>query len=192
MVEWAQTTVGRGTSGVLPVSHGDDSNLFVEFYKDARTGEDFIHMIAPGDKMTDWRQPVRETHKQRFPAQWEAYQNQKDQFAGQTRLEEVAWLDEATNHQLRAVGVFTLEQLAAVSDGNLANIGHGATHLRERARKEVDDKRKVEEFEKKDAETQELREQLLALQRQVSDMAVARQAQPKRRGRPPKQKDETA
>jgi hypothetical protein len=42
-------------------------------------------------------------------------------------------VDAGTAASLRAVGIFTVEQLASISDGNLTNVGMGARVLREQA-----------------------------------------------------------
>jgi hypothetical protein len=129
----ANTKVNNGQR----VLHGSDEELFVTFYKNALSGKDHVKIRFPGDKHSTYDQPVKEKDKRRFAHAWDAYENQLERFPGQTRLEEVAWVDEATRLSLQAAGVFTVEQLAAVTDGNLEGIGMGARGLRAKAQQEA-------------------------------------------------------
>ena len=75
-----------------------------------------------------------------------------EQTVGQTPLTAVAWIDEAARYELMATHVHSLEQLAAVNDGNLDNMMMGARALRDRARTEVDRAAKADQFDERDAE----------------------------------------
>jgi len=70
-----------------------------------------------------------------------AYQVQIEAFKAQsgeglssgTPISQWGQVDAGTAASLRAVGIFTVEQLASVSDGNLQNVGMGGRVLREQA-----------------------------------------------------------
>lgn len=188
MVEFAQATVPAGGGTVKTVVHGGDENLYVEFYKNPEDGKDHIKMRIPGDKHFAPDFLADERYQRRFPQQWEAYQNQNDQFEGQTRLEEVAWINEGMRHHLQSFGVFTIDALAKVIDGNLSNIGHGARELRERAKEHLATAQKAAAFDTAQAEKAELQGTLEAMQKQMAEMQkqLAEQQKPKRRGRQPK------
>lgn len=130
----ASTKVNNGQR----VQHGSDEELFVSFYKHSLSGKDHVKIRFPGDKHSIYDQPVTVQDKRRFARAWGAYENQLERFPGQTRLEEAAWVDEATRLTLQAAGVFTVEQLAAVTDGNLEGLGMGARALRAKAQQEAD------------------------------------------------------
>lgn len=186
MVEFAQATGLSGRGEVATVIHGGDENLYVEFYKNPTDGLDHVKMMIPGDKtfMPDYI--ADERYQRRFARQWEAYKTQKDQFEGETRLEELAWIDPATRTHYNSLGVFTLEGLSSVADGMLSNLGPEARKFRERAMAEIDQHRKAAAYEKTEAEKAEMQGQIDELKSLVESL------QPKRRGRPPKEVPDAA
>lgn len=166
------------------VHYGDEADLSVAFYKNAVTGKDHVKIAFPGDKHATFDQPVREKDKIRFARQWDDYQNQGVRFAGQTRLEEVAWMNEATVNAFKALNIFTVEQLAAVQEGNIHNLGGGARSWIAKAKHHVDERRKIEQADAAEAKTAALENQLAALRAQVDELSKPR------RGRPPKEAEE--
>lgn len=187
MVEFAQATGLSGRGNVSTVIHGGDENLYVEFYKNPTDGMDHIKMMIPGDKtfMPDYI--ADERYQRRFPRQWEAYKSQKDQFDGETRLEEIAWIDPATRTHYNSFGIFTVEGLASVSDGNLSNLGAEARKFRERAAAEVESHRRAAAYEQAEADKAKMQGQIDNLQSMVEELT-----KPKRRGRPPKEDQDAA
>ena len=161
------------------VRHGTDENLHVEFYKNITTGKDHIKMLIPGDKHFQPDRPVTDVDKKRFRAQWERYENNLNQFESQTMLDEVAWLDPGTKNILRLNQIFTLDQLATVSDANLKNVGHGAREMRQRAIEHLEERDRNAANASASAELQELRDQVARLealvdrQSQAQDQAIA-------------------
>ena len=153
-----------------PLSGGGDDSLFAEFYRNPVDGLDHIRIRIPGDKTYLPDLLATEIHKQRFPRQWEAYRSQTDQTEGQTRLEEVGWIDDGTRGMLKALHIFTVEALAATTDGNLANIGMGARTLRERAQAFVDQRRKATAYEESETEKAAMREKLDAMQEKMDSL----------------------
>ena len=141
-----------------------DEDVFAEFYWNAKEEDDFIRMKFPGDKRHEPDFRALPHYQKRFPRQWEAYKSQKDQTAGQTSLTEVAWIDEAARYELMATHVHSLEQLAAVSDGNLNNMMMGARALRDRARAEVEKNTKAELFDEQAAEMAALKDRIAEIE----------------------------
>ena len=164
MPRFAAATVMEGFGDVLPVSYGNDRGVLVEFYKEVKTGKDYVSMRFAGDKQTDLRREVRESDKQRFPNQWRAYQEGTNQREGQTPIEELPFVDEASRYHLKSLNIFTAEALAGVQDGHLKNIGTGARKLRDKAQEFVANKEKVEAYDAKEAELNEMRERIAQLE----------------------------
>lgn len=187
MVEFAQATVPAGRAHVKIATHGTDEDVAVEFYRNPVDGKDHIKFLIPGDKTFQPDYLVDDMYKQRFPRQWEAYEAQRDQFAGQMRLEEVAWMDDATRNHFKAHNVYTVEMLAAVNDGNLAKLGPEGRPMRDKAREEVDQRSKAAAYDASQAEKAAMQSQIDELTRIVNSLQ-----KPKRGpGRPPKEsKDE--
>lgn len=186
MVEFAPATVPAGRSPVKMAQHGTDGDMNIEFYRNPVDGQDHIKFLIPGDKTFQPDYLVDDRHKERFAEQWDAYEARKDQFAGQTRLEDVAWLDEAMRNHFKAFNIFTVEMLAAVSDGNLTKLGPEGRIMRDKAQVEVQEKSKATAFDAAQAEKAAMQTQINKLEQVVRDL------QRPRRGRPPKEKSDAA
>lgn len=158
-----------------------DSQLFVEFYtfehpstdvKKPWQGKPFVRIVVPGDKTNVVEQPVRESHKQRFPRQWLHYQMQNNEahLIG-TPLKDwyEARPEDITQMQLEELNIVkfqTVEQVATASDMQLQKVGMGAAGLREKARSFLLNKTKSDghsEIEATKKELAELKEQLASL-----------------------------
>lgn len=146
----------------LSVTHGSDEHLFVEFYfNPAKGNKPYIHIAIPGDKTTDIRRAVKETDKVRFPRHWEAFERGLDQIeAGGMALEEWAALDEGRRMELRAMNIFTVEQVASLADGVLKQVGMDARTLRDKAREIVATKQAPARVDQLEADKADLQAQI--------------------------------
>ena len=158
-----------------------DSQLFVEFYtfehpstdiKKPYQGVPFVRIVVPGDKTNVVEQPVRDSHKQRFPRQWLHYQMQNsDAHMIGTPLKDwhLARPGEINQMQLEELSILkfqTVEQVATASDMQLQKVGMGAAGLRDKARSFLLNKNQSEsqiEIESTKQEVAELKAQLAAL-----------------------------
>lgn len=142
--------IQSGTS--LHVSHGNDENLYVEFemvpvlqkfetdkhgrpiYKDVA----FVHIRFPGDKTKVVRRPVKEvsdlsgpSDMERFPKQWAAFKSQGQVATIGTPLEQWPLLSRSQVAELKALNIFSVDQLAAMPDTGLTWLG--SRELRQQA-----------------------------------------------------------
>jgi hypothetical protein len=81
--------------------------------------------------------PVEEKHKRIYAKQWELFCKQEEQTVGGTPLTEWSVLDSQMAYALMSRNIFTVEQLAEVSDGLLQEIGMGGRQKREEAKRFV-------------------------------------------------------
>jgi hypothetical protein len=123
-----------------------DSKLYVVFYMQAvKNGgkseiegrpiyDDVPHIRIhiPGDKNNVVTEPVSDEYKQRFPLQWEKFQKQLSQSPEGTPLEQWPLLTTGQVHELKAMNVMTVEQLAGMSDANVTRF-MGGYELRRKA-----------------------------------------------------------
>lgn len=152
---------------------GSDSELAVEFYKgrvEIKNGTDFeevdfVRIQAPGSK-TVYDQPAnmdsypgRPSDPERFPAAWAAYQAGLAGHGG-TSIYEWDGVTDADARRFDLNGIRTVEQLARVSDVNLAGLGVGALAIREKARAYVSG----------NSEESRLREQIGAQAQQIEKL----------------------
>jgi len=150
---------GRGDmGGVETASFGGDKGSTAVFYrgrspleydaaeaalaegKPTFTEMDFIRITFAGNTQTVFDQPVnfvnsptQPSHPKRFPREWQAYQEGQI-IAGGTPLASWSALSPGDVKKFAGVNVYTVENLADVSDGNLSALGLGGREAREAAR----------------------------------------------------------
>jgi hypothetical protein len=160
----------------------------------------YIRIDIRGSALNGVHRPARPEDKARFPFAWQEF-NKGEKARERGTAIQMLGLDIPIVRGLAAKNVFTVEDMAAVSDNNLSNLGLGARELRKRAQDFLDAKKESPIAEARISEQQAMinaqAEQLqraMALIERLSEQVgkteqVAQTAQPeapKRRGRPPK------
>jgi len=192
------------------VQHGTDAGLFVQFYMEALHDEEasaqegrpiyvdreFIKIIPVGDKNTVVCRPVKLNYdgntppdNERWPNQYQAFKNQQIQTNEGTPLDQWPPISKSQVLMFKACNVHTVEQLAAVADNNLANLGMGARELQQRAVAFLSNAKDGAGTTQLIKENEELRMQIEGLRNQMNDLIsrVGSDDEDKpRRGRPPK------
>lgn len=107
-----------------------DERLFVKFYDGKRQDKaaseaegrpvfktvPWVRILVPGDRNSVVDTYADESYIRRFPKQWEAYKAKEGQQMTGTPLSEVAFLTRGQVEELEYFKVYTVEQLAEVSD----------------------------------------------------------------------------
>lgn len=190
------------------VSHGDDRGLWVEFTTEAihqpfeseQQGRPvfknvpFIHIVTPGGK-SDIVRPVRMTQEngapsdpERFPRQWQAFQNQQEQVQDGTPLEQWPPLNKAQVLELKGCRIFTLEQLAALSDNAFQNVRlMDVRKYRDMAIKYLANAKDGSAVSALTAENEKLKGDLEALKAQFAEFSAAQTEAKRGPGRPRKE-----
>jgi hypothetical protein len=128
----SEPMAGQRVNNAQTVAYGDDSGLFVTFYKKGVKNEaestaqgrpmfrdvDFVKIITPGDALNIYDQPVKDVHKQRFARQWDAYQKGQTQAQDGTPLEMWPHMTPSKIMAYKSSNVFTVEAIAAIADSN--------------------------------------------------------------------------
>lgn len=91
-----------------------------------------VSVIQPGEK-EETKVLASEWHKRRFPKQWENFEKGLEQTASGTPLDHLFPGEPSTILTLKSFNIFTIQQMAAVSDTALASIPMGRT-LQDRAK----------------------------------------------------------
>ena len=136
----------------------------------------YVRVLVPGDRNSVVDRRAVDDDRERWPGQWAAFLAKRERPAG-TPIEHWPYLTVARVAELKALGLLTVEQVAAADDALAERIGEGAAALVERAR----------QFLQPQAETEtELREEIARLRRRVdhleSERAKPRQGEPRKRG----------
>lgn len=119
-------------------------------------------MFFPGERFFIPDFEVEEQHKEAYPEQWDRYQRGQSQIEG-TPITSLPFMEHAAANILIQNKVLTAEQLAAVSDNAIAQIGPGVRKMRDMAIAYLDTSRGGAENARLKSEIEELREQVAAL-----------------------------
>lgn len=170
------------------VSYGDDGGLYVQFKKDsipdlersASEGRacfkdiDIIEINMAGSTSTVYRPvnfnttPHQPADPERFPKQWAAYKNQEVQSKDGTPLEEWGPITKSQAAELKAINIFTVEDLVACPDGRLTWMG--ARDMQEKAKLFVEQAKGNAPLLQLREENDKLRRDLEAFKLQVAGM----------------------
>lgn len=156
-----------------------DKRLLVMFYREPIKNElksieagrpifdeiDLIKIITPGSRDSFVGDATLE-YQERFPAQWARYKTGKEQGMSGTPLNQLPWLSIAQVAEFNAVGCKTIEQLVGMPD-NLSQKFMGHHAIKQKAKEYLDAAagnapmlKLQSELEKRDAQIQELQQQM--------------------------------
>jgi hypothetical protein len=187
----AQYQFGPGQS-VTTATHGDDSGLFAEFRTEAvqnlaKTRDEgrpifedtpFITIHFPGDKTKRIDRPVKldddvdgPSDLNRFPKQWARFKANEEQAADGLPVQQWPVLSKSQALELKAMGIHTVEQMAALPETGLNWLG--ARELREQAKAWLDKAGAHAAEARLVAENGQLKEQLAALSHQMQELSAA-------------------
>ena len=148
---------------------------------------EMIEVFQPGEKESV-KQLVTDFHRYRFPKQYEAFKEGKEQTASGTPLELLFPSEPSTVLTLRNLHIYTIQQLSALTDTGIANLPMGGRQLVDRAKKYLETASAgapAHQMEMMQKQIAELQAQLAASQQASTETTET----PQRRGpgRPPKE-----
>jgi len=146
----------------------------------------FVHIEIPGDaklvidKLAFIDERRADSHNRRFPKQWEAFQAGRQAELGGTALIEWPLLLRSQVDALRQRNIYTVEQLAALPDGNAQFLG--GLDLREKAKKWL----LARDASAKSSDVSAMESRLVELEAQNAKLLALAEGQKRGPGRPPK------
>ena len=163
-----------------------DEKVYAEFYihprkneqKSEKEGRDiyedvpYVKIMAAGDKDNIVQRPVRDTDKQRFPRQWQAFLNKEEQVQEGTPLAEWAGISRSQVEELKAFGIRTVEALANMPDtanSNFMAIGG----LKQKAKAFMEDSKLMAPIERLNKENTDLRAEIDSLKQQMANLQTS-------------------
>lgn len=175
---------GIGNWGIA--QYGDDRRAIVFFHKHSVFNEikstqagrrvfdevDFVSIQHPGEREQKIDRPVQEADKHRWPNQWRAYVEKRDQVVDGTPIDLLFPQHPAVADNFRSVGITTVEQLANLSATGMANVGMGAQEYVNYAKQYLDMAQKGVGFHELQKELSD-RDQKIKLQGQQIDALKA-------------------
>jgi len=94
----------------------------------------YLEIVSPGQKHSIVVRKIEEEDKTKYREHWNAYENKEQMRQNGTALRDWSGVEPEMVAELEYMSIFTVEDLAGVSDGNLSNIGMGATKMRDAAK----------------------------------------------------------
>lgn len=161
-----------------------DEKVYAEFYihpkrnpqKSLDAGRDiyedtpYVKIMAAGDKDNIVQRPVRDTDKQRFPKQWQAFVNKEEQVQEGTPLAEWAGISRSQVEELKFYNIRTVEALANMPDSANANfMAIGA--LKQKAKAFMEDSRLMAPIERLNIENTNLRAEINKLKDMINNLS---------------------
>ncbi len=133
------------------VEFGDDAKLFVEFsarpvldeIKSKEAGRpvnvqvDFVRIQQPGERDCILR-PAHDGDRRRFRMHWQAYQEGREAIPSGTPLSVLFPANPEIIENLKFDKIFVVEQLAALNDTQIGNIGLGGRQFVDKAKAFLD------------------------------------------------------
>lgn len=133
---------------------------------------DMVRVVIPGDNGNVVERRVKPSDKIRWPRQWEAYQKMEEFVPDGTLLETWPLLTRGQIEDLKYQNIFTVEQLAEVSDEALSRLGLGARRMREHARAFIETSKTGKVPAKIVEENERLKNQIQLLTSQMAQLTA--------------------
>jgi hypothetical protein len=138
----------------------------------------FVTIISPGDNKNVPDTKVLDEHRQRWPRQWEAFEKGLEQPVSGTPINQWPVLNNAQVAELKALNIYTIEEVASLSDGGTQQIV-GLMTLKQQAIAHLatskDDGVVYEALDK----VEKLEEQMAAMLQENKELRAAVEAQSK-------------
>lgn len=158
--------------------YGDDRNMLVVFFNKAvevpsesikrgrryTENQIYIKIQHPGETHTVIERPVQDNDKYRFRAQWSKFVSNRSQVPDGTPIDLLFPNHPAIGENLRAYGVYTIEQCASLSASAIETVGRGAQEFVNRAQRYLDSADKGVAFHKLQSENDQLREKMSSME----------------------------
>jgi hypothetical protein len=135
---------------------------------------EFLRIITGASNGKNIRcRPVTDDDRRRFAYQYEQFKSGLEQRGTGLPLEEWAPLSRAQVLELKAIKIYTVEQLSEIPDSGLAGMGMGARDLREKARRFVTSATSGAPLEALARENKDLKAELDVLREQFTELLKA-------------------
>lgn len=173
-----------GLSGT--VKYGDDRNLLVMFYnrsvevpsesaeKGRRICRDEIYVTIqhPGESLNKIDRPATDQDKHRFRDSWSKFLQNRTQIPEGTPIDLLFPNHPSVAENLRAYGVYTIEQCAGLSAHAIDSIGRGGQEYVNRSKRYLDSATKGAGFHALQKELDETKQALRLAENQISQFKV--------------------
>lgn len=177
------------------VEFGSDAKLFVEFssrsvldpvasqdaQRPVHRQMDYIRIRQPGERDEIVR-PAHDGDRRRFPRHWQAFQEGREATPAGTPLAILFPNNPEVVENLKYDKIFVVEQLAALNDTQIGNIGLGGRQFVDRAKAFLDQANNGKGLQDMFAEIDQMSASIKALQKKNEALEAALEKANKKRG----------
>jgi len=170
-------------AGYGVVEFGRDDQMVVIFYNKAVRNDfkskdlgrpvfedvDYVKIFAPGERLNQIDRPVKEDDKQRWPRQWNDFIQKRTQVPDGTPIDLLFPNFPSVAENLKANGIYTVEQCANLSAHGIDSVGMGGQEYVNKAKAYLKSAEKGQGFNKLQGELNDAKQQVRLLQRQISE-----------------------
>lgn len=158
-------------------------NNFLSEKEGAEVGEnrDYVMIICPGQPKTEVHREATDLDKRMHPQEWNDYKEGREQRIAGTPIEVLPGLPQGQADALKAMYIYTIEQMANLSDMGIQKVGMGGNELRLKCKAYLE--KNTAEVTKLKSELAERDAQIAALMARMDALEV-----PAKRGPKPKLK----
>lgn len=96
--------------------------------------KDYIMIVCPGQPKSEMHRAVADRDKKEYPSEWADYKEGRDQRLTGTPIDILPGIDKGRADSLKALYLYSIEQLADMSDLSKQKVGMGASELQKRAK----------------------------------------------------------
>lgn len=151
---------------------------------------EYVKIIVPGDKQSEYFQPSTDVDRNRFPISYQKFKaRESGPISEGMPIEQWPQLKRAEAMTLKAAGIHSVEALAAIHDGNIGKIGNMGRDWRAKAQAFLAVAKETAASQDLAAKNQKLMDQIAAMQAQIDELARAAE---KRGPRQPRKEPEAA
>lgn len=145
----------------------------------------FVRILVPADVTNIIERKATKEDEQKFPRAWARFKAEQTEGVEGMPLEQWPQITRSLLKELKYYEVHTVEQLAGLSDGQVARLGMGFTDYRNKAKAYLAAAAGTADVTAQAAENERLKQQMADLQAQIVALGTE-----KKRGRPAKEEME--
>jgi hypothetical protein len=138
---------------------------------------EFVTILTPGDPKASPRHKVTNTHRQIYARYYDLWRRGLEASPSGTPLEMYPVMTPALVHTLKALNIFTVEQLRDIPDSYDHQLPMART-MKNQAKKWLDGKKDADAISKQDAENASLKDQLKMMGATIEALAAKVDSQP--------------
>lgn len=168
---------------MYPVLHGIESKAQGrEIYVD----KPHVRIKVAGNDKEEYFGPVNEQIRARFPEEWEAFERGGAEVHIGTPIDRWPEITPSQVKMLKALHIYTVEDMASLSDAGLQKVGMGGQKLRAAAQRFLSVAQNNADFEKMqelEAQNAAMKQQLAELQAAVAKLTKPAEDKPRRKAK---------